>query len=194
MWRVYEVEDYVRVSPSKFGEPLDVVAVEELKRKYEGVVFREFGFVVAVFDVKVSKKGVVMFGDGASYHKARFKLLSFVPLEGEVVEGEVVSVREVGLIVRVGPITALVHRLHIMDEPNVFFDKQAGAFIGGKSKRRIGKGDIVRARISGISYIMAEGGLNLRVTMTMRMLGLGKLEWIKEDLLPKRKPRPLGRG
>lgn len=190
MWRVYEVEDYVRVPPSKFGEPIETVAIEELKRRYEDAVFREFGFVVAVFDVKVDRKGIVMFGDGASYHKARFKILSFVPMEGEVVEGEVVSVREIGLIVRVGPITALIHRLHIMDEPNVFFDKQAGVFIGGRSKRRIGKGDTVRARISGVSYITTEGGLALRATMTMRMLGLGKLEWIREDLAPKRRPTP----
>ncbi|MEM3326005.1 MAG: DNA-directed RNA polymerase, partial [Thermoproteus sp.] len=43
-------------------------------------------------------------------------------------------------------------------------------------------GDLVRARITGVSYVAQKEGVDLsvRITMTMRGPGLGKLEWLKE--------------
>ncbi len=189
VFKVLEVEGYVRIPPERFGERLENVALEELRKRFEDSVVKDLGYIVAVFDVKVERRGVLIFGDSGTYHRAFFKLLTFMPLEGEVVEGDVVSVRDIGIMVRVGPINGLVHRVHIMDEPNVLFDRQASLFIGERSKRKIGKGDVVRARITGISYVSTrEGGSLIRLTLTMRQPGLGKVEWIKEALQAKKRP------
>ncbi len=191
MFKVFEVEGYVRIPPERFGEQLDRVALEELRKRFGDRVVRGLGYIIAVFDVKVDRRGNLIFGDSGTYHRAFFKLLTFVPLEGEIVEGDVASVRDIGITVRVGPINGLVHRVHIMDEPNVLFDRQASLFIGERTKRKIGKGDVVRARITGISYVSTrEGGSLIRLTLTMRQPGLGKLEWVKEALQAKKRPAP----
>ena len=182
MFRVLTLEDYVRIPPSRFGEPLEKVAFEELWSHYVGRVERDVGVYVAIFDVEVSKRGVVIFGDGATYNKVRFKALVFTPLINEVVEGEVVRTEEFGAFVRVGPIDALVHRTQMMDDNVVLYDKQSGSFVGERSKRRLGRGDIVRARVVGVSYVSAGNRDVVRVSLTLRQPFLGKLEWIEEEL------------
>jgi DNA-directed RNA polymerase subunit E' len=182
MFRVLTLEDYVRIPPSRFGEPLEKVAFEELWSHYVGRVERDVGVYVAIFDVEVSKRGVVIFGDGATYNRVRFKALVFTPLINEVVEGEVVRTEEFGAFVRVGPIDALVHRTQMMDDNVVLYDKQSGAFVGERSKRRLGRGDIVRARIVGVSYVSAGNRDVVRVSLTLRQPFLGKLEWVEEEL------------
>ncbi|MBP1449428.1 MAG: DNA-directed RNA polymerase [Thermoproteus sp.] len=181
-FRLIEAEDFVRVDPSEFGKPLEDVARAQLRARYEGRAFRDLGFVIAVIDAKVSRDGHIIFGDGATYHKAVFTLLTYVPLDGEVVHGIVESAREVGVMVRIGPVLGFINRIHLMEEPNIFFDSSAKSFIGEKSKRKVAIGDLVRARVTGISYVAQKEGadLTLRITMTMRAPGLGKLEWIKE--------------
>jgi DNA-directed RNA polymerase subunit E' len=187
MFRVLTLEDYVRIPPSRFGEPLEKVAFEELWSHYVGRVERDVGVYVAIFDVEVSKRGVVIFGDGATYNRVRFKALVFTPLINEVVEGEVVRTEEFGAFVRVGPIDALVHRTQMMDDNVVLYDKQSGAFVGERSKRRLGRGDIVRARIVGVSYVSAGNRDVVRVSLTLRQPFLGKLEWVEEELSGSKK-------
>lgn len=190
MFRVVTVEDYIRVPPALFNEPIEKIAYEQLRANYEGKVDRELGVFIAVFDVKADKRGVIVYGDGATYHKVTFKALIFVPLVNEVVEGDVVDVREYGAHVRVGALTAFVHRSQVMDENVVLFDRQSGAFIGERNRqKKVGRGDSVRARIVGVSYVSTANGVRLNVSMTMRQPFLGKIEWIEEAVKAKKKPQ-----
>ncbi len=190
VFRVITVEDYIRVPPSMFNEPIDKIAYEQLRSNYEGKVDRELGVFIAVFDVKVDKRGVIVYGDGATYHKVSFKALVFVPLINEIVEGDVVDVKEYGAHVRVGALTAFVHRSQVMDENVVLFDRQSGVFMGEKNRqKKVGRGDVVRARIVGVSYVSTANGIRLNVSMTMRQPFLGKIEWIEEATKAKKKPQ-----
>ncbi|MFB6489863.1 MAG: DNA-directed RNA polymerase [Thermoproteus sp. AZ2] len=182
MFRVLTLEDYIRIPPNRFGEPPEKVAFEELWGSYVGRVERDVGVYIAVFDVEVSKVGVVIFGDGATYNKVRFKALIYTPLMNEVIEGEVVRTEEFGAFVRIGPIDALVHRTQMMEDNIVLYNKQDNAFVGDRSKRKLGKGDVVRARIVGVSYVSAGNRDLVRVSLTLRQPMLGKLEWIEEEL------------
>jgi len=175
MFRVLTLEDYIRIPPNRFGEPPEKVAFEELWGSYVGRVERDVGVYIAVFDVEVSKVGVVIFGDGATYNKVRFKALIYTPLMNEVVEGEVVRTEEFGAFVRIGPIDALVHRTQMMEDNIVLYNKQDSAFVGDRSKRKLGKGDVVRARIVGVSYVSAGNRDLVRVSLTLRQPMLGKL-------------------
>jgi len=190
VFRVITVEDYIRVPPSAFNEPMEKIAYEQLRASYEGKVDRELGIFITVFDVKVDKRGVIVYGDGATYHKVSFKAMVFVPLINEVVEGDVVDIKEYGAYVRIGPLTAFVHRSQVMDENVVLFDRQSGVFMGERNRqKRVGRGDVVRARIVGVSYVSTANGVRLNVSMTMRQPFLGKLEWIEESLKAKKKPQ-----
>ncbi len=89
---------------------------------------------------------------------------------------------------RVGPIDALIHRTQMMEDNVVLYDKQSGAFVGERSRRRLGRGgDVVRARVVGVSYVTAGNKDVVRVSLTLRQPMLGKLEWIEEELSGSRK-------
>lgn len=182
MYRIYELMDYVRIPPEKFGEPVDAVAEQYLREKYEAKFDKDLGIVVLIYDVTVSDSGIIIPGDGAAYHEARFKVLSYVPVSQEVVEGVVVDVRNIGVYVNIGPLDAFVHISQIMDADDVEYDDASKSIVGARGKKRVGVGDKVRGRITNISY-QASGSVYraagpLRVAMTMRQPSLGKLEWI----------------
>ncbi|NPA23771.1 MAG: DNA-directed RNA polymerase [Crenarchaeota archaeon] len=187
MWRIITVEDYVRIPPSRFGEPLDKVAYEQLKARYEGKVERDVGVFVKILSLEVSRKGIITFGDGATYHKVKLRVLVFTPLNNEIVEGDVVETTEYGAFVRIGPVRGLLHKTQMMSDNIVLYDKASGTFIGEKTKRKLSKGDIVRVRIVSVSYVLTSTGLGLRIGLTARQPFLGKLEWIEEDIQAARK-------
>jgi len=187
LWRIITVEDYVRIPPSRFGEPLDKVAYEQLKARYEGKVERDVGVFVKILSLEVSRKGIITFGDGATYHKVKLRVLVFTPLNNEIVEGDVVETTEYGAFVRIGPVRGLLHKTQMMSDNIVLYDKASGTFIGEKTKRKLSKGDIVRVRIVSVSYVLTSTGLGLRIGLTARQPFLGKLEWIEEDIQAARK-------
>ncbi len=100
-----------------------------------------------------------------------------------------------GAFIRIGPTTAFMHKTQIADENVIHYDKQSKVFIIGekahdKTPRRLGgKGDIVRAKIVGISYFSAQEGNRVNISLTARQPFLGKLEWIEEEL-QKKKAKP----
>ena len=187
MWRILTLEDYVRIPPSRFEEPLEKVAYEQLKEIYEGKIERDVGVYVRILNIEVDKRGIIVFGDGATYHKVRFKVLVFTPLNNEVIEGEIVNTVDYGAFVRIGPINGFIHKTQLMNENVIFYDKQSQTFIGEKTKRRIGRGDVVRARIVSVSYLTVGGSDVVRIGMTIRQPFLGKKEWIEEDIAIIRK-------
>jgi DNA-directed RNA polymerase subunit E' len=184
LYAVIEVEDYVRIPPSKFGRPVEDVVYEELKSKYEGALIQvedsgrsRLGIIVAIMETNADPMGTVIPGDGATYHKTRFKALVFMPFEKEVVEGEVVSVTRAGLYVNLGVLDGFIHINQVADE-RVVFDTARGSLLLEETRRYVEKGDVVRARIYVVSTLPGKG---LRIHMTMRQPQLGKLEWISKS-------------
>ncbi len=186
-----EIEDVIRIPPDKFGEALDEVALEELKRMYVDLHDDELGCVIAVLDADVDPVGKLIPGDGASYNKVRFTLLTFKPEPQEIVEGDVVTVMEFGAFVRIGPIDALLHKSQIMDD-YVVFDRRGGMFVGKQSGRKLGEGDHVRVRVTAISF-KRESSLP-KVAVTARQPLLGKLEWIRAEALSEEEEAEVEEG
>lgn len=172
-------EDTIRIPPKKFNEPLERVALEQLKTKYVGVIDEELGYVIAVTDVKVSPVGKVIPGDAATHHKVTFTLLTFLPKVQEIVEGEVVEVTDFGAFVRVGPIDALLHISQIMDD-FISYDEKQGVLMGKETMRKVAVGDKMRVRITAVS--LGRGPGFGKIGVTARQPLLGKVEWIDEDL------------
>jgi DNA-directed RNA polymerase subunit E' len=179
MFKLITLEDTIRIPPEKFGQPIESVGYEQLKSKYEGMVDEELGYVIAVTDIQINSIGKIIPGDGATYHRTVFSLLTFLPKLQEVVEGEVVEIADFGAFVRVGPIDTLLHVSQLMDD-FISYDEKQGVLMGKETKRKLGTGDQVRVRITAVS--LARGGSSGKVGVTARQPFLGKLEWIQQDL------------
>ncbi|MGB9959365.1 MAG: DNA-directed RNA polymerase [Candidatus Bathyarchaeales archaeon] len=179
MFKLVTMEDTIRIPPETFGNPLESVGHQQVKAKYEGVVDENLGYVVAVTNVKVSPVGKIIPGDGATYHKVSFSLLTFFPVLQEVVEGEVVEIADFGAFVRIGPVDALLHVSQLMDD-FISYDEKQGVLLGKETNRKLTTGDRVRVRITAVS--LGRAGGSAKIGVTARQPFLGKLEWIEEDL------------
>ncbi len=190
MFKLITLQDTIRIPPDTFGNPLEAVGKEQVKAKYEGVVDEELGYVIAVSKVEVSPIGKIIPGDGATYHKVNFSLLTFYPVIQEIVEGDVVEIADFGAFVRIGPVDALLHVSQLMDD-FISYDEKQGVLLGKETKRKLATGDHVRVRITAVS--LGRAGSSGKIGVTARQPFLGKLDWLKEDMstskaAPEKKP------
>jgi DNA-directed RNA polymerase subunit E' len=179
MFKLIMLEDTIRIPPEKFSQSVEEVTYEQLKSKYEGMIDEELGYVIAVTEIQVNPVGKLIPGDGATYHRTRFSILTFFPKIQEIVEGEVVEIADFGAFVRVGPIDALLHVSQLLDD-YISYDEKQGVLMGKETRRKLAAGDPVRVRVTAVS--LARGGGSGKVGVTARQPFLGKLEWIKSDV------------
>ena len=179
MFKLVTVEDAIRIPPDKFGEDINNVGYDQLKMKYDGMVDEELGYVIGVTKIKVNPCGKIIPGDGATFHKVQFSLLTFFPKIQEVIEGEVVEIAEFGAFVRIGPVDALLHVSQLMDD-YISYDERQGVLMGKETKRKLQTGDKVRVRITAVS--LGRSGGSGKIGVTARQPFLGKLEWIQQEV------------
>jgi len=189
LYKLVTIEDIVRVPPDRFGEPIEKV-IEEILRKgyehrggsiggYEGIVDKDIGVILSIVSVEEIGEGRIIPNDGATYHTVVFKALSCKPELHEVVDCEVVDIVEFGAFVRLGAVDGLIHISQVTDD-YITYDEKREALVGKETNRVLQVGDKVRARIVAVST-KSEGGKGGKINLTMRQIGLGKFEWIKED-------------
>jgi DNA-directed RNA polymerase subunit E' len=151
--------DKVRVPPNRLGEPLGAVVLNVLQQQLEGAIDREIGIFIAVTKV-------LDIGEGE--------------LIQEVIEGDVVETTTFGCFVSLGPIDAMLHVSQISDD-FINYDEKNGRLICQESKRFIGVGDSIRARVVTLSLNEREPRES-KIGLTMRQAGLGTQRWLAEDL------------
>ncbi|HID91121.1 TPA: DNA-directed RNA polymerase [Candidatus Bathyarchaeota archaeon] len=178
MFKLVELEGIVRIPPRAFGKPLKEVALKELEERYVGMIDKRLGYVTAVVDVDINPVGRILLGDGASYHKAAFTVLTFYPELKEIIEGEVTDIMDFGAFVRLGPIDAILHVSQVMDD-FITYDERTRTLIGKETRRRLSVGDNIRVRITVVSFSARGAG---KIGLTARQPFLGKAEWIRDDL------------
>jgi len=179
MFYLVEVEDYIRVEPKLFGLPTIESVERQLKETYTEYYDKDIGKVISIIEVLEVGEGVIIPGDGATYYRSRFKLLIWKPELQELVYGIVSEITNFGAFMDLGVMKGMIHISQTMDD-YVSFNK-TNSLVGKASKRTLKQGDLCLARIVAISH---KGG-ELKIGLTMRQPGLGKLEWIKEDSLKK---------
>jgi DNA-directed RNA polymerase subunit E' len=174
MYNMYTVTDTFKLAPEYFDKDIEKVATEVLEGKYEGVIDKGMGVIIAVFNVRDISDGIIYPGDPATHHSAKFDVLAFMPRIDEVIVGEVTELVEFGAFVRIGPMDGLVHVSQITDE-FLTYDKRVPAFVSKRSGRSLKKGDVVYAKISTVS--IKTSVKDSKIALTMRPEGLGKPEW-----------------
>ena len=180
-----EVKDHIRVPPTLFNLPLEEAVIKRIKTKYSGFISKDLGIVVDVSGMKEIGEGIIIAGDGASYYDVTFELLTFKPEMQEIVVGKIKDIAEFGAFINIGPIDGMIHISQTMDD-FVSFSKDK-TLAGKESKRILKVGDICRARIIAVSF---KDVLNPKLGLTMRQQGLGRIDWIKEELeAPKKEEK-----
>lgn len=172
-----EVNDHIRVTPDLFELPLEQAIIKMIKAKYDGFVSPELGVVVDVVKVTDVKEGVILPGDGSSFYETQFELLSFKAELQEVVMGKIKDITDFGAFMMIGPVEGMVHVSQSMDD-FVSFSKDK-VLVGRETGRSLKVGDICKSRIIATSL---KDLANPKIGLTMRQIGLGKLDWIAEDI------------
>ena len=183
MYSIVTVRDIVRIPPSQFGQQLEEVALIHLRKASENVLDRDIGLMIAVIDIDEIGQGRLMPGDGATYHSVVYQVLVFKPLRGEIVEGNVVELMDFGAFIRMGPLDGLCHVSQICDD-FITQDSKGNTLLGKETGRTLSESDLVRARITSISF--ESGNRSGKLGLTMRQPFLGKIgpdrSWIEEDV------------
>lgn len=174
MFYLTDVEDYIRVEPKHFGLATKDAVEKQLTESYVNRVTKELGFVISVIGVSGVGDGVIIPGDGATYYKSRFMVLTWRPELGELVHGTIEEITNFGAFMNIGTARGMIHISQTMDD-YVSLSK-TGTLSGKVSKRSLAVGDHCIARIVAISYKMGEP----KIGLTMRQPGLGKAEWVEE--------------
>ncbi len=175
MFYLAEIEDYIRVEPKLFGLTTLNAVKQQLQETYKEHVSKELGKAVSVVDVLEVGEGIIIPGDGAAYYKSRFKLLVWKPELQELVHGTISEITNFGAFMDMGVMNGMMHISQTMED-YVSFSK-SDALVGKTGKKSLKKGDLCLARIVAVSY---KGG-ELKIGLTMRQPGLGKLDWLKDE-------------
>ncbi|MFW9998790.1 MAG: DNA-directed RNA polymerase [Candidatus Hodarchaeota archaeon] len=178
MFKLYTIEGKIEIPPFLFDQEKEVSARIILSEDYEGIITRDYGFVIAVVDVLNVGKGIIIPGNANTFHEVQFTILTFKPTVSEVVEGTVVEIVDFGSFVRLGPLDGLVHVSQICDD-YISYEQVGNRFIGKETGRILEVNDQVRARIIAVSLGTGRSG---KLGLTMRQKFLGKEEWINNDI------------
>lgn len=175
MYKVLDIKDRIRVPPVNFSMSLKDAVKSSLEDRWEGVINRNLGVILAVLDVKEIGEGKILPEDSSIHYPVSFKMLVYSPEMYEIIRGEVIDVTEFGVFIRLGPLDGMVHVSQLMDD-FVSYDQKSATFLGRESKRKLKEGDVMRARIISVSM-----GKQYKIGLTARQAGLGALEWIEQD-------------
>lgn len=180
MFYKVQVEDHVRVPPALFKLSKEDAILEMLQKQFEGYISKDLGIVISVSGLVEVQEGVIIPGDGAAFYNCKFEVLALRPEMQETVLGKIRDIADFGAFISLGAIDGMIHISQTMDD-FVSFSKEK-VLEGKESKRSLKVGDLCRARIIAVSY---KDIANPKLGLTMRQPGLGKLEWIEEDLQKK---------
>jgi DNA-directed RNA polymerase subunit E' len=178
MFKLYTIQSKVEIPPFLFDQPKETSARIILREDYEGIITRDFGFIIAVVDILSVSQGLVIPGNANTFHEVEFTILTFKPSVGEVVEGTIVEVVDFGSFCRLGPLDGLVHVSQICDD-YISYEQVGNRFIGKETGKILEVNDNVRARIIAVSLGTGRSG---KLGLTMRQKFLGKEEWIQTDI------------
>lgn len=181
MFRLVGIQDIVAIPPSMLNPKVDIsrVILDILREKYEDKFMENLGYVICVLNAKYTPRAILIPGNPKIFNEVEAEIVTWYPLDKEVVEAEVADVKEFGVFLRIGRIEGLVHISQIIDD-QVSYDKKGIRIIAKKTKRILEKRALVRARIISVSY--SSPSPSFKLAFTMRQPFLGRIEWIKEDL------------
>ncbi len=186
MYVSIEKEYVARIPPEKLsGDYLKAVS-DVAKTSIEGRLIdleeqnyqNQKAFIISVLSVEPIGEGTIVHGDGGVYQSIKYNALGYLPEMQEIVDGFVTSVKEFGAFIRFGPFEGLLHKSQIMDD-RIDIDLTNQRIVGKESKREIRVGDKLRVKIVSLN-LASSSVMDSKIGLTMKQLGLGKVEWLNQ--------------
>jgi len=87
MFKLFTLEGKIEIPPFLFDQEKEVSARIILSEDYEGIITRNYGFIIAVVDVLDVGKGIIIPGNASTFHEVEFTILAFRPTLSEVGRG-----------------------------------------------------------------------------------------------------------
>ena len=184
MYYKIKLKDRIRVPPKLFEMERDEAIRAVLREEYSKTINKDFGLIIDVTSAKATSKGVVIPGDPNIYYDVDYDILTFSVEINEVFRGRITEIMEFGAFVNIGPFEGLLHISQISKD-KFTFNKKNKTLSDIKGKRVLKKGDIVFVKCSTVS--MRGTSSDVKISLTMRGDGLGKLEWLEEKKEKKKK-------
>ena len=178
MFKLITIEGRIEIPPFLFDQPKTISARIILAEDYEGIITKDYGFIIAVVDVLTVGPGLIIPGNANTFHNCEFTILTFKPSISEVIEGDIVEIVDFGAFIRLGPLDGLVHVSQICDD-YIAYEAVGNRFIGKETGKILEVNDLVRARVIAVSLGTGRSG---KLGLTMRQKFLGKFDWIEQDL------------
>ncbi|MFX1443939.1 MAG: DNA-directed RNA polymerase [Promethearchaeota archaeon] len=178
MFKLITIEGRISIPPFLFDQPKETSARIILAEDYEGIITKDYGFIIAIVDVLNVGPGMIIPGDSNTFHECEFTILTFKPSISEVIEGDIVEIVDFGAFIRLGPLDGLVHVSQICDD-YIAYEAVGNRFIGKETGKILEVNDLVRARVIAVSLGTGRSG---KLGLTMRQKFLGKYEWIEQDI------------
>jgi DNA-directed RNA polymerase subunit E' len=177
MYYKIKVKDHVRLPPTLYGEDIVESITKAIKNIYSGFISKTMGIVIDVTCVDSVKDGIIIPEDGATYFETEFTLLTFQPELQEIITGKIKDITDFGAFLSLGPMEGMIHiGQTINDYVSFSKDKQLQ---GKETNRSLKINDECNGKIIAVSYKDVN---NPKIGITMRQEGLGKADWIQEDL------------
>ena len=89
MYKKMKLEGVAKIEPNELGNPLEEAVDRALRNKYEAVVDKTLGTIVAVLGADEIGEGHILAGDGAIYYHVNFDAIVFKPEMQEIIEGAI---------------------------------------------------------------------------------------------------------
>ncbi len=188
MYKKCTLFDTVRIPPPELGDVLENAVFRALRFKLEGRVDKGLGVIVAITSIKDIGEGHILVGDGAVYYDTTFEAIVFCPVIQEVTEGIVEEVVEFGTFVSIGALDGLLHISQITND-FISYDSKNARLVSKDGPHAIAEHDSVRVRVVAIS-LNEHDPRESKIGLTMRQVGLGKLEWLEEERKKKKESAP----
>ncbi len=177
MYYKIKVKDHVRLPPTMYSGDIRESIVKSIKKIYSGFISKELGIVIDVSSVDDIKDGIIIPEDGATYYETEFTLLTFQPELQEILIGKIKDITDFGAFITMGPFEGMIHISQTINDFVSFSkDKQ---LLGKETNRSLKINDECNGKIIAVSYKDIN---NPKIGITMRQEGLGKKEWIFDDL------------
>ena len=177
MYRVFEVEDYLRIHPSLLDQDINEAIRKTVLQLHKNKYLDKIGYILDIIDIQPEKENRIYIGDPYVYYKTRYKIISFTIEENEVYRGKVTTILDYGAMVLIGPIEGLLHISQISKKGQFKYDKASKKIVGPDNKT-IEVGDEVYVRVSTKS--VKQGFSDARISLSMREEGLGCIRWFEK--------------
>ncbi|KAK9174048.1 SHS2 domain found in N terminus of Rpb7p/Rpc25p/MJ0397 family protein [Cryptosporidium meleagridis] len=145
----------ISVKPSQLGPRYNEHIDDILRSQVEGQQAPPYGYVVCVIKIILKQPGRVQDSTGLIIVPVKYQAIVYRPIKGEVVDGVVESVNELGVIVDCGPLKRVFVSQSALPENMVYksgIDGQSSrVYIDTKTQIQIKQNSQVRLRLRGVN-------------------------------------------